>query len=80
MGTPQVNCMSKLPTAHEPAARRAAPSGDGQRRGGTADVGGQIGAGQLEALAPRDDGPNRELPYVCHDFRSSRVLSTTDEK
>jgi hypothetical protein len=37
MGTPHVHCMSKLPTAHEPADRAAGPVGERQRPGGRAD-------------------------------------------
>jgi hypothetical protein len=47
MGTPQVNCMSKLPTAHEPAERRRDPLGTGPRPGGGGGVAGGIATAAL---------------------------------
>jgi hypothetical protein len=50
MGTPHVHCMSKLPTAHEPADRVAGPLGGRQRPGPGAHVAGQVGVAQPEGV------------------------------
>ncbi len=60
MGTPNVHCLSKLPTAHEPADRMAGPLGDGQRPGGRAQVAGQVGGAQLNRVGAGAERWERE--------------------
>ena len=59
MGTPHVHCMSKLPTAHEPADRAAGRLGDGQRPGGRDDGADQVGAAQLNGVRPPGQSRHR---------------------